>query len=116
MANAARQFADDDNVAVLYAEAPLMLSPWDWWSRDGATAREGTLGAIDVLERELARSPPDAGANHLLIHALEEGSRTPQRALAAAGRLGALAPAIGCTCLRTSSCASAVMRMRCAST
>lgn len=94
MANVARAFPDDDEVTVLYAEALLMLSPWQWWSRDGSEPREGTLAAIDTLERVLARSPSHAGANHFLIHALE-GSRTPERALAAADRLGELAPDAG---------------------
>jgi len=94
MARVARDHADDDEVAVLYAEALLMLSPWQWWSRDGKTPREGTLAAIDTLERVLARTPDHAGANHFLIHALE-ASATPQRALAAAEHLGALAPDAG---------------------
>jgi len=94
MANVAREFPDDDEVTVLYAEALLMLSPWQWWSRDGAEPREGTVEAIDTLERVLARSPGHAGANHFLIHALE-ASRTPQRALAAAERLAQLAPDAG---------------------
>ncbi len=93
MAKVAREFADDDEVAVLYAEALLMLSPWAWWNRDG-TPREGTLAAIDTLERVLARAPENAGANHFLIHALE-GSPMPSRALAAAERLGGLAPDAG---------------------
>lgn len=93
MVRVARAFADDDEVAVLYAEALMMLSPWEWWNRDG-TPREGTLAAIDTLERVLARSPAHAGANHFLIHALE-GSPKPQRALASAERLGALAPDAG---------------------
>ncbi len=94
MASVAREFPDDDEVTVLYAEALLMLSPWQWWSRDGAEPREGTLAAIDTLERVLARSPRHAGANHFLIHALE-ASGTPQRALAAAERLAQLAPDAG---------------------
>jgi len=94
MVLAARAYPDDDEVTVLYAEALLMLSPWQWWSRDGAAPREGTLAAIDTLERVLARSPGNAGANHFLIHALE-ASRTPQRALAAAERLAQLAPDAG---------------------
>jgi tetratricopeptide (TPR) repeat protein len=94
MANAARAFPDDDEITVLYAEALLMLSPWQWWSDDGRQPRDGTPAAIDTLERVLARSPGHAGANHFLIHALE-ASPTPERALAAAGRLGALAPDAG---------------------
>jgi hypothetical protein len=94
MVKAARAFPDDDEVTVLYAEALMMLSPWQWWSGDGAEPREGTLAAIDTLERVLARSPDHAGANHFLIHALE-ASRTPERALASAERLARLAPDAG---------------------
>jgi tetratricopeptide (TPR) repeat protein len=94
MVKAAREFPDDDEVTMLYAEALMMLSPWQWWSRDGAQPRAGTLEAIDTLERVLARSPDHAGAHHFLIHALE-ASRTPQRALASAERLAQLAPDAG---------------------
>jgi hypothetical protein len=72
----------------------MMLSPWQWWSRDGGEPREGTMAAIDTLERVLARSPGHAGAHHFLIHALEASS-TPQRALVSAERLAALAPDAG---------------------
>jgi tetratricopeptide (TPR) repeat protein len=94
MVKAARAFPDDDEVTMLYAEALMMLSPWQWWSRDGGEPRAGTVEAIDTLERVLARSPGHAGAHHFLIHALE-ASHTPQRALASAERLAALAPDAG---------------------
>ena len=94
MVKAAREFPDDDEVTMLYAEALMLLSPWQWWSRDGSEPRAGTVEAIDTLERVLARSPGHAGANHFLIHALE-ASHTPQRALASAERLAALAPDAG---------------------
>jgi tetratricopeptide (TPR) repeat protein len=94
MVKAARAFPDDDEVTLLYAEALMMLSPWQWWSRDGGEPRAGTVEAIDTLERVLARSPGHAGAHHFLIHALE-ASHTPQRALASAERLAALAPDAG---------------------
>jgi tetratricopeptide (TPR) repeat protein len=94
MVKAAREFPEDDEVTMLYAEALLMLSPWQWWSRDGGEPREGTMAAIDTLERVLARSPDHAGAHHFLIHALE-ASGTPQRALASAERLARLAPDAG---------------------
>lgn len=93
MAQVAAQFPDDDEIAVLHAESLLLLVPWDWWSKSGEP-REGTREAIEILEGVLARSPRSAGANHYLIHALE-GSPTPARALAAAERLGALAPDAG---------------------
>lgn len=88
-----QRFPQDLDIALLHAEALLLLAPWDWWSRSGEP-RVGTLEAIAILERILAAYPEHPGANHYLIHALE-GSPTPERALAAALRLGELAPAAG---------------------
>jgi tetratricopeptide (TPR) repeat protein len=93
MGRIAAQFPDDLDIALLHAEALLLLAPWDWWSKAGAP-REGTLAAIEVLQKILARALAHPGANHYLIHAYE-GSPTPERALAAAERLGALVPIAG---------------------
>jgi tetratricopeptide (TPR) repeat protein len=87
------QFPDDLGIALLHAESLLQLSPWDWWDKQGEP-RAGTPEAIAILEAILARDPNHAAANHYLIHAYER-SPTPERALAAADRLGALAPAAG---------------------
>ena len=38
MAKAAKQFADDDEIATLYAEAVMDLSPWDYWKPGGRDA------------------------------------------------------------------------------
>src|SRR6186713_79524 len=35
MAKAAKQFADDDEIATLHAEAVMDLSPWDYWKPGG---------------------------------------------------------------------------------
>lgn len=93
MGRVAAQFPDDADIAVLHAEALLLLAPWDWWSKAGE-AREGTRAAIEVLEKILARAPDHPGANHYLVHAYER-SPVPERALAAAERLGALVPIAG---------------------
>jgi tetratricopeptide (TPR) repeat protein len=93
MAQVVQQFPDDPDIRVLHAEALLLFSPWEWWSRAGRPA-EGTLQAIDELEAVLARAPQHTGANHYLIHALEQ-SPAPERALPAARRLGGLAPNAG---------------------
>lgn len=92
MARVARAFPADPDIRVLHAEALLLLAPWQWW-RAGRPAT-GTLQAIEELEAALALAPNHTGANHYLIHALEQ-SPTPERALAAAQRLGALAPNAG---------------------
>jgi tetratricopeptide (TPR) repeat protein len=93
MAGVARRFPDDLDVQVLYAESLMNLHAWKLWAPDGTPA-PGTETIVATLERVLARDPHHLGANHYLVHALE-ASPTPQRALAAAGRLAVLAPAAG---------------------
>ncbi len=92
MARVVQRFPDDPDIRVLHAEALLLLAPWAWW-RAGAPA-EGTLQAIEELDAALALAPQHTGANHYLIHALEQ-SPTPERALPAAQRLGGIAPDAG---------------------
>jgi tetratricopeptide (TPR) repeat protein len=69
------------------------LRPWKLWKADG-TPEEGTEEIVSVLESVLARQPSHLGANHYYIHAVE-ASPHPERAMASAGRLAALAPASG---------------------
>jgi tetratricopeptide (TPR) repeat protein len=87
------QYPDDLDAAALYAESIMNLNPWKLWSHDGKPA-EGTEEAIRVLESVIARDPEHMGANHYYIHAVE-ASPFPERSLASANRLGALAPAAG---------------------
>jgi tetratricopeptide (TPR) repeat protein len=93
MARLAFDFPDDADLGVLHAEALMMLSSWNWWTRQGEPS-PGTREAIAELNRVLALAPDHAGALHYLIHAYEQ-SPTPERATAAAERLPALAPAAG---------------------
>ena len=88
-----RQFPDDLDAAVLWAEATMDLRPWDYWMRDG-TPQPGTLEMVAVLESVMARRPDHPQALHLYIHAVE-GTDTPERAEAAADRLGNLMPGAG---------------------
>src|SRR5829696_1178492 len=88
-----KQYPDDLDAATLYAESMMNLRPWQLWSLDGKPA-EGTLEIIAVLEGVLRRNPRHTGANHYYIHAIE-ASPTPERGMAAAMRLGALAPNAG---------------------
>ena len=85
---AANAFPLDDDVETLAAEAEMDVHPWSYFDEDG-TATPGTLGAIARLQDVLARSPGHIGANHLLLHALEESSH-PGDALAAARTLANL--------------------------
>jgi tetratricopeptide (TPR) repeat protein len=87
------KYPDDLDAATLYAESMMNLKPWQLWSLDGKPA-EGTPEIIAVLEGVLKRNPNHTGANHYFIHAIE-ASPTPDRGLAAAMRLGGLAPSAG---------------------
>jgi tetratricopeptide (TPR) repeat protein len=93
MARVAFEYPDDADIGVLHAEALMMLSPWDWWSKQGEP-NDGTREAIAQLAQVLARAPDHAGALHYLIHAYEQ-SPTPEKAVDAAQRLPALAPQAG---------------------
>jgi tetratricopeptide (TPR) repeat protein len=88
-----QRFPDDLNAATLYADSLMNVQPWQLWSRDGKPLGN-TEEIVRVLESVLRRDPNHIGANHLYIHAVE-ASRTPERALPSAERLGKLAPAAG---------------------
>jgi tetratricopeptide (TPR) repeat protein len=84
-------YPDDVDVLVFYAEAATIATRGDLWDRKtGAPA--GPMGDVaDRLERALRTHPDHPGLNHFLIHAVDS-SPHPERALAAADRLGRLAP------------------------
>ena len=93
MKELAAKYPEDLDAGTIYAEALLTLHPWDWWSHDGKP-NTGTPEAIAELQRVLKKSPSHTGANHFLIHAVEE-SPAPGRAILAANRLAGLAPNAG---------------------
>lgn len=95
MLAAAERFPDDDEIAVLAAEAVMDTSPWDYWQPGGRTPKGRVGEAVRLAETVLARKPDHAQAAHLYIH-LMEASATPRRAEAPADRLAKpLAPAAG---------------------
>ena len=57
MAKAAKQFAEDDEIATLYAEAVMDLSPWDYWKPGGRAPKPQSVPIVPTLERVLARNP-----------------------------------------------------------
>ncbi|HSK45093.1 MAG TPA: hypothetical protein VLA83_14530 [Candidatus Binatia bacterium] len=93
MGDVVKQFPDDLDAATLFAEAGMDLHPWGLWRPDG-TPEGGTEDIIAALESVLRRDPNHMGAIHYYIHSVE-ASPNPERALAAANRLAALAPAAG---------------------
>src|SRR3954447_10894910 len=88
-----QRYPADLDAATLYAESLMNLRPWELWSADGQPA-EGTLEVLDVLEHVLRRDSQHPGANHYYIHAVE-ASKTPERALPSAMRLGSIMPGAG---------------------
>jgi len=84
---------DDLDAATLFAESAMNLHPWGLWHPDG-TPEDGTSEIVATLESVIKRDPNHLGALHYYIHTVE-ASNSPERALAAANRLAALAPAAG---------------------
>ncbi len=93
MREVVKQFPDDLDAATLFAESGMNLHPWGLWMVDG-TPREGTEEIVATLESVIKRDPSHWGAIHYYIHSVE-ASKSPERALAGANRLAAMAPAAG---------------------
>jgi tetratricopeptide (TPR) repeat protein len=88
-----KAFPDDLDAATLFAESGMNLHPWGLWHVDG-TPEAGTEEIVATLESVIKRDPNHLGAIHYYIHAVE-ASNNPERALAGANRLAALAPSAG---------------------
>lgn len=84
---------DDPDVGTLYADAKMLLQPWDYWTWDGLPLGQAEE-TVTLLERVLAQHPEHPGANHFYIHIMESSS-DPWRALTAAERLAGLMPGSG---------------------
>jgi tetratricopeptide (TPR) repeat protein len=93
MADVFRRFAQDADVATLYAEALMDVRPWNQWTADGQP-QPGTLQVLEALETAKRLDPDHPGALHLTIHAVE-ASPQPERAREAADRLRNLVPDAG---------------------
>lgn len=94
MGRAAARFPGDLDIAALYAESLMDLSPWDYWEAGGAKLKAPLAPLIATIERVLAKQPDHVGAIHLYIHAVE-ASADPKRAERYADRLAKLAPGAG---------------------
>lgn len=85
-----KEFGAHPDVATLYADAEMITEAWNWWSSEGKPTA-ATENAVNALEGVLKTHREHTGANHLLIHALEQSPK-PDRAMASADRLRTLAP------------------------
>jgi tetratricopeptide (TPR) repeat protein len=93
MRQVSRRFPDDADAAVLFAEALMDTSPWDYWTAD-SKPKPGLEEIVPTLEQVLAQHPDHPGACHYYIHAVEASSQ-PERALPCAQRLPSLMPGAG---------------------
>jgi tetratricopeptide (TPR) repeat protein len=90
MRDVVRRFPDDLDAATLFAEALMVLRPWNQWTREGRP-QPGTEEVLATLEGILARDIRHPGACHLYIHAVE-ASPDPKRAEPCAELLGDAIP------------------------
>jgi tetratricopeptide (TPR) repeat protein len=93
MRGLAKRHPDDLDAQTLFAESMMDLRPWDLYDLEGVP-RPGTEEVVATLESVLARNPQHPGANHYYIHAVE-ASKTPERGLPNADRLGGITPGAG---------------------
>ncbi|MDB5729682.1 MAG: hypothetical protein JWQ00_2887, partial [Noviherbaspirillum sp.] len=94
MSKVAGRYPNDQDIAVLYAESLMDLSPWDYWEAGGAKPKGRTAELVTTLERVLKANPDHPGAIHYYIHTVE-ASTEPRRAEPYAERLGKLMPGAG---------------------
>lgn len=94
MGKLAERFPADNEIATLYAESLMDLSPWGYWEDGGRKPKGRTAEILKVLERVLASNPNHPGAIHYYIHVVEASDR-PERAEPYAERLAGLMPGAG---------------------
>src|SRR5215211_4801955 len=94
MAKTAAEFPDDNDIAVLYGESVMDLSPWNYWQPGGQAPNPQSAPIVPTLERVLAKDPNHPGAIHFYIHAVEASDR-PERAEPYADRLRGALPGAG---------------------
>jgi tetratricopeptide (TPR) repeat protein len=93
MRDVARRYPEDDDVQVLFAEALMDVHPWNLYLPAGEPGPD-TEEIVATLEKVLARNARHPGANHYYIHAIEP-SKSPERGVPSADRLGAMMPGAG---------------------
>ena len=93
MRDVAKQYPDDLDAQVLFAESLMDTMPWDYWTHD-RTPKPETEEILSALRFVMARQPNHPGANHFYIHAVEAGPN-PEHGLPAADRLRHYAPDAG---------------------
>jgi tetratricopeptide (TPR) repeat protein len=85
-----RQFPKHGDVATLYADALMLLHPWDLYNHD-YSPKPWTPQIVATIKQALRLSPSHPGANHYFIHAMEASAR-PSEALKSAKTLATAMP------------------------
>lgn len=83
-------YPNDKNVSTLYADALLLMHPWDLYDHD-FKAKSWTAEIVAVLKHALQLNPRQPGANHYYIHAVEASAK-PGDALTSAEFLASAMP------------------------
>lgn len=86
------RYPDDVDAQVLYGEALMDTTPWDYWQEDGS-AKPVTDTILTAFESAMDEYPQHPGANHLYIHTVE--AQHPEWGVPAAERLEGLVPGAG---------------------
>ncbi|HZO85884.1 MAG TPA: hypothetical protein VFC26_11765, partial [Verrucomicrobiae bacterium] len=93
MGTLAKKYPTDIDAQVLYAEALMDTSPWNYWGED-MTPKPEARQALDAIESVLRRVKAHSGADHLYIHLVEAGPH-PEKGIPSADRIGKLTPGAG---------------------
>jgi tetratricopeptide (TPR) repeat protein len=86
------KYPNDPDVITLYADALMLLHPWDLYEQD-FRPKAWTKEIIALLEKGMSVSPKHPGANHYYIHTME-ASAAPERANKSAHLLDTLMPSV----------------------
>ena len=94
MKSVAEAHPDDHDATVLFVDAVMNTTPWDYWMPNRRDPKPVIADVLQRIDRVLARDAEHPGANHLYIHLVEAGPE-PARGLPSAARLRRYAPAAG---------------------
>lgn len=92
MQNVYKKFTGNADVTALYADAQMLLHPWDFYAHD-YTPKPWTPHLVATLKQAMKLSPTHPGANHYFIHAVEASAR-PGDALKSANILSTAMPGV----------------------
>jgi tetratricopeptide (TPR) repeat protein len=91
MRELAARYPSDPDVLIFYTEAEMVATRGGWWDETSGKPK-GRIGEVaNMVEAALAKQPNHVGLNHYMIHAVD-AVPVASRAVAAADRLGTLAP------------------------